>query len=249
MVVIMAQKDWSDYFAAAYGGGGFSEGMKMGFEKWKTQKTLEQLKQVWGITPEGTLAPLGAVPKGSQVVTPPATQIDIAQEKAKIPTADMRNLIVQSKAQLQNIQALRKEADILPGGYEGMKVRATAILTRGKVGGNVYAYERKLPALAAGLYRALTGDNRLSDMDAQQRALPLLWNTSIDPSLKKPMFDYLEIAFKTREKMLKEGLYTVDKDTGQPVIDWQILSLETKKQKAKDAGYSDEEINNFLGIK
>lgn len=34
----MAQKDWSDFFAQAYGTGGFSEGMKLGFEKWKAEQ-------------------------------------------------------------------------------------------------------------------------------------------------------------------------------------------------------------------
>lgn len=36
----MSRKDFSDYFAAAYGTGGFDTGMKLSFEKWKAEREL-----------------------------------------------------------------------------------------------------------------------------------------------------------------------------------------------------------------
>ena len=170
--------------------------------------------------------------------------IETAQEKAKIPTADIRNLAKQADMQLLNIETLEKEAQPLPGGYEGITARATAIATRGGQFGNVYMYERKIPAIAAGLYRALTGDNRLSDMDAQQRALPLLWNTSIDTSLKKPMFDFLKNAFKVRKRLLEQGSYNVDPTTNQPILDWQTILTEAKSQQPQQT--EDLEYQKYL---
>jgi hypothetical protein len=37
----MANKDWSDYFAAAYGEGGFSKGMELAFKKWQQEREDE----------------------------------------------------------------------------------------------------------------------------------------------------------------------------------------------------------------
>ena len=188
-----------------------------GETSYKVPSTIGNMPII-NITPEGKLEPIGTAPKGARVLTPSQMEtpgqkqqreVKTAQEKGKLPTADIKNLAKQAELQLENVRALKNEASQLPGGYQGLTLRGKAIATRGKVGGNLYAYERKLPAFAAGLYRALTGDNRLSDMDAQQRALPLLWNTSIDISLREPMFKFLEQALTIRKKLLEQGNYTL----------------------------------------
>lgn len=200
---------------------------------------------VINITPEGRMEQVGTAPKGARILTPSQMEtpeqkqireVETAQKKAEIPTADIRNLAKQSELQLENVRTLKQEASKLSGGYQGITERGIAIATRGAQYGNVYAYERKLPAFAAGLYRSLTGDNRLSDMDAQARALPLLWNTSIDISLREPMFNFLEKALEVRKKLLSQGKY-IQTPEGDIVTPLETILQETQKPQQTDLEY------------
>ena len=65
------------------------------------------------------------------------------------------------------------------------------------------------PAFAAGLYRDLTGDKRLSDVDAQSRAMPLLWHPSEDEKIRKRSFADIKRALNARIKLIQEGRYTM----------------------------------------
>jgi hypothetical protein len=161
-------------------------------------------------------------------------EINVAKEKAKIPTADMKNLLLQTKGQIANLETLRQEARTIKGGWGGIGNIITAEATRGKSEGATMRYMRKIPAYSAGMYRSLTGDNRLSDADAAARAKPLLWDPTVDDSLKEPMFNDLELAFKARERLLEKGMYTVDEKTNQPVLDLNQI-INEKDQMKRDA--------------
>ena len=80
----MANKDFSDYFAAAYGTGGFSEGMKLGFLKWQQeqenkikQDTLNQTAQLEMATKLG-MSPIDnpAIANYRKVVSGGQTQLN-----------------------------------------------------------------------------------------------------------------------------------------------------------------------------
>ena len=173
-------------------------------------------------------------------------KLEAAGERAKLPTSEMRNLATEAKSQLLNVKALRKEASKLPGGYSGIRARMIGVGSRGKYQGDVLMYERKIPAYSAGLYRAMTGDKRLSDRDAGERAKPLLWDTSVDTSLREPMFQFVEDTLQARINMIEKGQGQWDEETKSYITDFESVKLEAKRIQAKRAGYSDEEIDKFL---
>jgi len=228
-------------------------------DAWYKRKMLNQGVPVYTFGADGTPQMVGNVPKGSKVVPPSqmstpeqkaAQEIATATAKSKIPTADMRNMVSSVDSQLQNMKALRKQTENLKGGYEGMWNRLVGVATRGKEQGDTIMYERKKPAYAAGLYRALTGDTRLSDQDAQTRAYPLLWDTGLDKSLQKPMFDDIENALMARKIMLTSGMGTPDPETGTLVTSLdETTALGKKISKARAAGYSEAEITKYFGGK
>lgn len=198
-----------------------------------------------------TLSPIGYSKSGVAQYDP--IQLELAKKRAAatVPTAESRNMIASVDSQLLNIDTLEKQAAKLKGGYEGIWNRVIGVATRGGVQGDTVMYERKKPAYAAGLYRALTGDTRLSDQDASTRAYPLLWDTGLSKKLQKPMFDDLKNTLLARKIMLQNGIGgTLDKESGQFVTPIEgVMDMGSKIKKAKAAGYSEEEIRKFLGVK
>ena len=125
--------------------------------------------------------------------------------KAQIPTVQQKNDLFSARQQLNNIVGMRNLAEKVPAGYPGMLSIGTSALTRGGLQTNTRQYLKNFNAYAVSLYRALTGDTRLSDADALRRALPLLWHPSEDKKIRKTSFDSIEKALKTRIKMLSSG--------------------------------------------
>lgn len=170
------------------------------------------LKSVYTTDAEGKLKEVGQVPVGSQVIANP-----------NAPTADMRNQAI-TTAQSKNLwEEVKSQSEQLKGGYEGMLEMGKAAINRGKgESGNYQLYTENLPSSAVALYRALTGDTRLSDADAKARALPLLWEPSQDVSLRTKKNEFIDKMILNREKMLAGGKY---KDG--------VIPLEDLKQAAK----------------
>lgn len=230
------------------GGYALNQGTSVSFDggvpKFSYNPATNSMMPVFVTSPTGELTPSGSVPKGSRVLTPsqletPAQKqqrdIETAKEKSTLPTADMKNLLLQTQSQIENVRMLRKEAESLPGGWQGGFMAMGKGLIERK--GEVLRYMRKVPAVSAGLYRALTGDNRLSDADAAARAKPLVWDPTLDPSEKKPMFDSLEKAFEARAKILQSGNYAVDPETQQPIIPLeQIMETMSGPQTSINVG-------------
>lgn len=166
----------------------------------------------------GGLMPLtlpggGNVPRGTKVVTNP-----------NAPTAEMVN---QSKAADQAralVEDLRTQAYSLKGGYFGIKENVKAFVNRGKGESSDYVmYNDSLPSTSVALYRAITGDTRLSDADAQARAYPLLWRPSQDPDVREDKFKFIDRMLDAREKILKSGKY------GDSVLPWSVVMKEARK--------------------
>ena len=242
----MAQKDFSDYFAAAYGTGGFDKGMEL----WLKKQQNDQLKSLYGVTPEGGLGLIGQVPKGSQVVVPPNTQIDIAQRKSAMPTADMKNALTTSKQAKSLINSVVKQSESLEGGYAGAIQIGKAAINRGAGSSAKYrTYLSTMPATAVSIYRAVTGDTRLSDADAQARAYPLLWHPSEDVDVRKQKNDYIQSMVLAREALLSSGKFQSD-EKGNAITDLgNVSAMAEKISAAKKAGYTDEEISTYYGGK
>lgn len=195
----------------------------------------------------------GSVPAGSKVFKAALTPEEItARTQARVdvqsqaPTADIKMQKIRIQNQIQNIDLLEKEASELKGGYSGMAEIAKATVTRGEQGSKEMMYMRKLPAMGVSLYRDLTGDTRLSDADAQARALPLLWNPTLSPKLREPMFNDTKLYLEARKTLIQKGAYKIDPETNEPITPINDVILEGKRIKARKAGYSEEEINKFL---
>lgn len=139
-----------------------------------------------------------------------------AEQKTKVPTAKMREDLRTVDNQIAMLDEMEKSAKDIPGGWEGILNSAVGIVTRGK---DVFGlnkvdetrlYNSNKPALAVSIYRALTGDTRLSDADAKARALPLLWDTSEDDVIKASKFKFLKNALMNRKKLISSGQYSQD---------------------------------------
>ena len=237
---------WDEYFAKSYGTGGIDKGMELFLKKQQT----DQLKSIYGITPEGELGMLGTIPKGSQVVVPPATQIDVAQKKSAMPTADMKNALTTTKQAKSLIASVVKQSEALQGGWQGVKEIGKAAVNRGQGESAKYrTYLSTMPATAVSIYRAVTRDTRLSDSDAQARAYPLLWHPSEDVAVRTQKNDYIQSMVLAREALLSSGKFQSDKE-GNAITDLGAVSgMAEKILTAKKAGYTDDEINSYYGGK
>jgi len=129
--------------------------------------------------------------------------------KATVPTVQQKNDLNAARQQLTNVQQLQNLANGVPAGrIAGLGSMALNTVTGGGMAQNTRLYLKQLPAMAVSLYRALTGDTRLSDADAASRAMPLLWHPSEAGNIRKASFDNIKKALLRRIKMLesKQGL-------------------------------------------
>jgi len=102
---------------------------------------------------------------------------------------------------------LKQAKDLLKGIPTGLPTAGRSLL--GNVSkGNMFAKERTYnqlkPALAVGLYRALTGDTRLSDADAQARALPILPELGEPDEVIKAKIAKIEEALRNRRQFVAQ---------------------------------------------
>ena len=84
---------------------------------------------------------------------------------------------------------------------------------------NVDLYNSLRPGIAAGLYRAVTGDDRISDIDAERRALPFVPPLSRTPGASEKRFLVLQRAIQKRK---------------QGIMDAQRLGLESPPLGSSD---------------
>jgi len=174
-------------------------------------------KNVYTIDENGGLVPSGTVGARDRVIQKPQSA-ELIREKAQArsdvalnqqrqtPTAEMKNLLAQSENALKSVDRLEELASQLPGGYEGMVDIAAGKVTRGKSDPKLMQYLKENRAVAASLYRGLTGDNRLSDEDAASRAYPLVWNPTEDASLRPLTFQRLRTAIKQNMATYQEKI-------------------------------------------
>lgn len=198
------------------------------------QAQSNAMKNVYTTDAGGNLVPVGVVPKGSQVISNP-----------NAPTADMKNQAIGAQQARILWDELKSQSQGLKGGYEGMFEMGKAALNRGKgESGNYSLYTENLPSSAVSLYRALTGDTRLSDSDAKSRALPLLWQPSQDVSLRTKKNEFIDKMVMSREKLLLSGKY---KDGVIPLVD--LKKEASNIGDTKNTGYSDDVRSKYNALR
>lgn len=87
-----------------------------------------------------------------------------------------------------------------------------------KVSQSLQLYNSMVPAGSAAAYRAVTGDKRLSDQDAQTRAVPLMWKPGESEEIKKLKFGIMRRALAKREARLSSGQYTEVQDPSKGTL-------------------------------
>lgn len=106
-----------------------------------------------------------------------------------------------------NIAAAKEEIKNVPAGIEG--AAQSLIAKTGLAYPSASTYDRTRNALAVSLYRAMTGDTRLSDADAAARALPLLPSTNQNDPQRSKLWNFIDNAIARREQFLEQGIKEV----------------------------------------
>jgi len=221
------------------------------------QQMMAQMAPYLAISGQGNLLFEGMTGKSPRFVSKQALdykqkeELETAQEKNKLPTADMKNMLKSTQQAYSLVDNLDKQAQKLKGGYAGIGEIMKGAVNRGSGKSADYRlYLSQLPAAAVSIYRGVTGDTRLSDADAQARAYPILWHPSEHIDTRKKKNDFVKYMIKGREILLKKGDFQTDPETGSAITDWSTVNdLARKMSLARGKGYSDAEIEKFLGVK
>jgi hypothetical protein len=132
----------------------------------------------------------------------------------KIPVSliNDQNLISNQEKQIDEIEnalaPLNKATGKRQYNTTGAKGFAKTLLSKatlGNVGGtDLRLYDQNRPAVAVSLYRALTGDTRLSDADAKARALPLLPTGGEPKEVQQKKIKFLREGIQRRKRVLAQ---------------------------------------------
>lgn len=110
----------------------------------------------------------------------------------------------------------------------GTIATSRAFLTGGKSDSNLKQYVDSLPAMAVGLYRNTSGDTRIANEDARERAMPQMWRPDQgevwEPTGREKMEKWAR-RIKRREEYLKSGKYYSDLH-GQTLTPFSLLDAE-----------------------
>lgn len=123
--------------------------------------------------------------------------------------------------QLQQLSDLRGLLKSVPGGIQGGAESLASKLTLGAVGSEAKQYNDMKPAIATKIYRATTGDTRLSDADASARAYPLLPSLGEPENVRESKLANIENILKNRKSNLltNGGLKQIpQKDSGNSLV-------------------------------
>lgn len=148
---------------------------------------------------------------------------------ARLGTADAQNQlnrIKQIKEVVRGVQDLGNTlpTDLLKASYG----TAGAKFGFGRFGTAQHkTYLDSIPTAAAGVYRAITGDNRLSDADAASRAKPLFWDPMEDSTVREGKYSFINFMMDQAEQGITPG---EPKDDMDSLIRWQTFVNNSKKK-------------------
>jgi len=166
-------------------------------------------KPVYTVDASGNLTLQGNVPSKGIVKQLPLQPQDVADRtKARndaslmAPTAEIKNNysnIVNAETAIQKLEELANK--VSSSGWQGVVDIQKGKVTRGESNPELMQYLKEVKANAAAVYRAYTGDTRLSDQDAAARAYPLLWDPTEGPKLKDISFSRIKDVVNARKQL------------------------------------------------
>jgi hypothetical protein len=176
-------KRWDEYFADSFTKS-FGTAQENAFKQWKSEQDLQQLKQVYGITPEGGLGVIGQVPKGSQVITPSSMMTPENKAQLTMEMGAKANALKEAQLNLSKVKRLAPIVNSVE--TEWMKTNPISEKTGGRVAGlaksamsftqtdkNVSSYKSFVKGMRAQLARAMGDVGNLSEPE-QKAAMDLV---------------------------------------------------------------------------
>ena len=210
-------------YSDAYQGKAEAQGRLAGTQADFTDKILGGK----GVSGSNPFVVADATVGGIHAVNPEVTN-QLQQNKqdiaSKAPTADQKN----SLSSINNVELLldqlEKDAGSLPSGFGGIAAQGLNFVTRGQSNPNLMVYDDQRKAVAVALYRALTGDTRLSDADAASRALPLLWHPSEAGEVRGLKFQKIKKLLADRKLTISQNFGGVE-EGGQEAVNADPLGI------------------------
>lgn len=168
-----------------------------------------------------------------------------AEQALKVPTAKMKDDLQQITNAETNLNELEKTTKDLPSGYGAVWQNIANFFTRGSTNPELVTYNDSRKAIAVGLYRALTGDTRLSDADAASRALPLVWDSDESEALRESKFKTLKQMVQARKNLVQSGKYTktADGDFITPIEAVKEAAVGSNDKKSESKSIPTKTVN------
>ena len=198
--------------------------------------------------------------------TDPSTGGRFETNQSRFFTADAQNQLNRIK-QLKGVtREMEKLAVTLPTDLpRAAGTFGISKLTGGRFGTeSIKTYSDAIPAASAGVYRAITGDNRLSDEDAAARARPLFWHPLEGEGLREGKYAFLNFMMDEAEKGITPGepqspeeslsrwMTFVNKSKEKYQTTQQTPNQQTDKRQQynqlRTSGLSNEEARARLGL-
>ena len=152
-------------------------------------------------------------------------QKGIQDIKSKSPTAKQKDDLSNIDNVTTLLENMEKDAQNIPAGYSGLLSQFEGFITRGAKDTNTVVYNDQRKAVAVALYRALTGDTRLSDADAAARALPLLWKPDEAGQVRTMKFQKLKKLLSDRRIAVSQHLGGEENAEQLSEADMQVNSM------------------------
>ena len=159
---------------------------------------------------------LQGVTMGGKTPTMRFGQPKAAAASKSLASSIQRDLsrIASFEGSLNDLEALVKT--VPKGRVKGWVAGAKSFVTGGGEGlgldaassRSIMTYNQMRPGIAAGLYRAVTGDDRISDLDAAARALPFVPPLNIDPKAFEERLTLIKRAIQRRKQSIEEAAKT-----------------------------------------
>lgn len=148
---------------------------------------------------------------------------------ARTATADAQNQLTRIKQLKIVAKELQDLGRTLPTDLmSAAKGMAGAKFAYGRFGTAEHkTYLDSLPAASAGIYRAITGDNRLSDADAAARAKPLIWHPMEPGDVREGKNAFLTFMLDEAERNVSPGEPTSDLES---LMKWQTFVNSSKEK-------------------
>ena len=173
----------------------------------------------------------------------------LAEAKMKVPPQKIVQDLQKAELAYQNLKYMKDKAETLPSGYRAIGSNIGNFFLRGELNPELALYEKQMPAMAVAIYREITGDTRLSDYDARDRAYPLLWSAKKGEgeSIKVGVFKDLEKLYQARIALIRKGAYKPNpKDPTEMITPLEDVMAEAGLNKGGKSSISQSSDRKYI---